>query len=145
MFVFFFQSSSETRLLQDEHRNGEKILLESRPGVSISGGNIVNPLLHKYSFWLINNRQLLKILWEKKKLLVTSNFSFSHNVVFPQSDNCTSFVHISGIIFLFVAELEKPKNGVSGNALTHSHTMTSLDAPGKQAFWKYCGKRRNCS
>ena len=29
--------------------------------------------------------------------------------------------------------------------LTHSHTMTYFDAPGKQAFWKHCGKRRNCS
>ena len=29
--------------------------------------------------------------------------------------------------------------------LTHSHTKTPFDAPGKQAFWKHCGKRRNCS
>ena len=29
--------------------------------------------------------------------------------------------------------------------LTYSHTMTPFDAPGKQAFWKHCGKRRNCS
>ena len=29
--------------------------------------------------------------------------------------------------------------------LTHSHTMTPFDAPGKQAFWKHCEKRRNCS
>ena len=28
--------------------------------------------------------------------------------------------------------------------LTNSHTMTRFDAPGKQAFWKHCGKRRNC-
>ena len=29
--------------------------------------------------------------------------------------------------------------------LTHSHIMTPFDAPGKQAFRKHCGKRRNCS
>ena len=29
-----------------------------------------------------NIRQLLKTLWEKEKLLVTSNFSFSHNVFY---------------------------------------------------------------
>ena len=29
--------------------------------------------------------------------------------------------------------------------LIHSHTVTPFDAPGKQAFWKHCGKRRNCS
>ena len=40
----------------------------------------LNTLLYRYSFSRINNRQLLKTLWEKKKLLVTSNFFFSHNV-----------------------------------------------------------------
>ena len=29
--------------------------------------------------------------------------------------------------------------------LTHSHTMTPFDAPGKHDLWKLCGKRRNCS
>ena len=42
----------------------------------------VNPLLHRYSFRRINNRQLLKTLWDKEKLLITSNFSFSHNVFY---------------------------------------------------------------
>ena len=28
--------------------------------------------------------------------------------------------------------------------LTHSHTMTPFDRSGKEAFWKHCGKRRNC-
>ena len=37
----------------------------------------------RYSFWRMNNRQLLKTLCEKEKLLVTSNFSFSHNVFYP--------------------------------------------------------------
>ena len=36
-----------------------------------------NPWLHRYSFWSINNRQLLKTL------LVTSNFSFSRSVLYP--------------------------------------------------------------
>ena len=29
-----------------------------------------NPLLHRYSFWHINNRQFLTTLWEKKKELL---------------------------------------------------------------------------
>ena len=33
----------------------------------------------------------------------------------------------------------------SSDPFTHSHTMTPFDAPRKQAFWKHCGKRRNCS
>ena len=42
----------------------------------------LNPLLHRYPFKRINNRQLLKTLWEKKKLLATSNFFFFHNIFY---------------------------------------------------------------
>ena len=69
----------------------------------------VNPLLHKYKFWCINNKQLLKTLWETKKLLVTM---FS-----PHSDDCTPFVHIFDIILLFAAELEEPKIDIWGKGL----------------------------
>ena len=34
---------------------------------------LIYPLIHKYSFWCINNRQLLKM----------SNFFFSHNAFYP--------------------------------------------------------------
>ena len=43
---------------------------------------------------------------------------------------------ICDIISLFAAELEEPKIGISGKGLTHSHTMTPFDAPGKQTFLK---------
>ena len=42
----------------------------------------INPSHQRYSFRQINNRQLLKALCEKKKLIVTINFSFSHNVFY---------------------------------------------------------------
>ena len=32
----------------------------------------------------------------------------------------------------------------SGPNLKHSYTMTPFDGSGKEAFWKHCGKRRNC-
>ena len=41
--------------------------------------------------------------------------------------------------------VNESKPGVLKVLLTHSHTMTPFDTPGKQAFWKHCGKRRNCS
>ena len=50
---------------------------------------IINPLLHRYSFYHINNRQLLKTLWVKKKLLYNDD-----------------------IISLFAAELEELKIGM---------------------------------
>ena len=48
--------------------------------------------------------------------------------------------------FLIENELSKfEENVISNITLTHSHTMTPFDAPGKQAFRKRCGKRRNYS
>ena len=40
----------------------------------------VNPFPHNPWFLHVCSRGLLKTLWEKEKLLVTSNFSFSHSV-----------------------------------------------------------------
>ena len=40
------------------------------------------PFLHRYSFWCINTRQLLKTLWKKEKLIVMSNFSFFPSVFY---------------------------------------------------------------
>ena len=51
----------------------------------------IYPLLLRYSFWLINNRQLLKTLWEKEKLLVTI---FSTQII------VSSFVHIFLTLYL---------------------------------------------
>ena len=43
----------------------------------------LNPLPHNDTFWRPWETSLLKTLWEKEKLLVTSNFSFSHSVFYP--------------------------------------------------------------
>ena len=58
----------------------------------------------------------LKTPWEKEKLLIKSNFSFPHSV-FKR-------------LFLHTCK----NQGLFGKGLTHSHTMTPFDAPGKQAF-----------
>ena len=41
-----------------------------------------NPFPHNDTFWCPWETSLLKALWEKEKLLVTSNFSFSHSVFY---------------------------------------------------------------
>ena len=38
-----------------------------------------NPFPHNDTFWRPWETSLLKTLWEKEKLLITSNFPFSHN------------------------------------------------------------------
>ena len=49
----------------------------------INNSNGFNPFSNKPRFLRVCNTSLLKTLWEKEKLLVTSNFSFSHSVFFP--------------------------------------------------------------
>ena len=41
-----------------------------------------NPFPHNDTFWRPWETSLLKTLWEKEKLLVTSNFSFTHSVFY---------------------------------------------------------------
>ena len=43
---------------------------------------IFNPFPHNDTFWCPWETRLLKTLWEKEKLFVTSNFSFSHSVFY---------------------------------------------------------------
>ena len=54
----------------------------------------INPFPNKPWFLRVCGRSLLKTLWEKKKLLVTSNFFFSHSVFYP-------FIEISAILIKF--------------------------------------------
>ena len=42
-----------------------------------------NPCPNKPWFLHVCSRTLLKTVWEKEKLLLTSNFSFSHHVFYP--------------------------------------------------------------
>ena len=43
---------------------------------------LFNPFPHNDTFWRLRETSLLKTLWEKEKLLVTNNFSFSHSVFY---------------------------------------------------------------
>ena len=72
-------------------------------GRSISGSKycwksiiliLFNPFRNKPWFLCVCSTSLLKTLWEKEKLLVTSNFSFSHSVFYP-------FGELSGILIKF--------------------------------------------
>ena len=48
----------------------------------------LNPFPNKPWFLRVYITRLLKTLWEKEKLLVTSNFSFSHNVFYLFTELC---------------------------------------------------------
>ena len=55
---------------------------------------LFNPFPKKPWFVRVCSTSLLKTLWEKEKLLVTSNFSFSHSVFYP-------FGELSAILIKF--------------------------------------------
>ena len=52
----------------------------------------LNPFPNKPWFLRVCSTGLLKTLWEKEKLLVTSNFSFSHSVFYPFQELSAIFI-----------------------------------------------------
>ena len=59
----------------------------------------INPSPNKPWFLLDCCTSLFKILWEKKKLLTTSNFSFSHSVFCPFGKLSAIFIKFEIVLF----------------------------------------------
>ena len=57
-----------------------------------------NPFPHNDTFWRPWESSLLKTLWEKEKLLVTSNFSFTHSVFYPLKELSAIFIKFKIVI-----------------------------------------------
>ena len=57
-----------------------------------------NPFPNKPWFLLFFSTSLLKTLWEKEKLLVTSNFSFSHSVFYPFEELSAIFMKFEFVV-----------------------------------------------
>ena len=57
-----------------------------------------NPFPNKPWFLRVYSTSLLKTLWEKEKLLVTSNFSFSHSVFYPSKELSAIFIKFEIIV-----------------------------------------------
>ena len=60
----------------------------------IGNSAVLNPFPNKPWFLRVCSTSLLKTLWEKEKLLITSNFSFSYSIFYP-------FEELSGILIIF--------------------------------------------
>ena len=58
----------------------------------------VNPFPHNDTFWRPWETTLLKTLWEKEKLLVTSNFSFTHSVFYPCRELSDIFIKFKIVV-----------------------------------------------
>ena len=57
-----------------------------------------NPLPHKPWFLSVCSTSLIKTLWEKEKLLRTSNFSFSHSVFYPFGKLSAIFINFKIVV-----------------------------------------------
>ena len=57
-----------------------------------------NPFPNKPWFLRVCITSLLKTLWEKEKLLVTSNFPFSHGVFYPFGEFIAIFIKFEIVI-----------------------------------------------
>ena len=68
----------------------------------------INPLPYNDKFRCTGGKSILKTLWEKMKMLVSSIFFFSHNVFYPMKDN---FNVLSNILFVVCKcfQFGKPK------------------------------------
>ena len=58
----------------------------------------INPFPNKPWFSRVCSWSLLKTLWEKEKLLVTSNFSFSHSVFYPFGELSAIFIKLKIVV-----------------------------------------------
>ena len=58
----------------------------------------LNPFPNKPWFSRVCCTSLLKTLWEKEKLLVTSNFSFSHSVFYPFTELYATYINFEIVV-----------------------------------------------
>ena len=66
--------------------------------IGLFGALMVNPFPNKPWFLCIYIISLLKTLWEKEKLLVKSNFSFSHSVFYQCGELPANFIKFEIVI-----------------------------------------------
>ena len=99
--------SSSHRLLHVPH-TVVCILVESIH-VKVEQIPFFNPFPNMFWFIRVCSKRLLKTLWEKEKLLVTSNFSFSRNVSYLL-ENFTPFSSNSKLSSANPFSLEESKN-----------------------------------
>ena len=59
---------------------------------------IFNPFPNKTLFLCDCSTSVLKTLWEKEKLLIMSNFSFSHSVFYPFGELSTIVIKVEIVI-----------------------------------------------
>ena len=58
----------------------------------------LSPLANKPLFLRVGNTSLWKTLWEKGKVLIMNNVSFSHSVFHPYGETLAIFTHFEIVV-----------------------------------------------
>ena len=88
----------------------------------------INPFLNKLWFSHVCNTTLLKTLWEKEKLLITSNFSFSHSVFYQFGELSAIFIKYE-IVVCKLFQFGRVQKLSFGKGLTGRISRTDLSEP----------------
>ena len=78
---------------------------------------VLNPFPHDDTFWCPWETSLLKTLWEKEKLLIMSNFSFTPSVFYPFRELSGIFIKFK-IVLCILLQFGQVYNLSSSNGLT---------------------------
>ena len=74
-------------------KSSENIVGKGENGSNLDHNvHFINPFPHNHTFWRPRETNLLKTLLEKEKLLVTSNFSFTHIVFYQFRELSVSYI-----------------------------------------------------
>ena len=95
------------RIFHNCHNCGGKTSLKNKVGwlsycsmpKSLACIHYLNPFPNKPLLLCICQTCLLKTLWEKEKLLVKSNFSFSHSIFYPFGKLFTIFMKLKIVVY----------------------------------------------
>ena len=69
----------------------------------------INPFPNKPWFLRVCSKSLLKTLWEKEKLLGTSNFSFYHSVFYPFGEPSAIIIKLQIFVCKTLSFWKSPK------------------------------------
>ena len=83
---------------------------------------MVNPFPNNSWFLQVCNKSLLKTLWEKEKLLITSNFSFFHSVFYNFGELSASFIKLR-IVVCKLFQFDRVQNLLFGKGLNQGWTL----------------------
>ena len=69
----------------------------------------INPFPNKSCFLHVCSTSLLKTLWEKEKLFVMTNFTFSHSVSYPFEELSSIFIKFFNLSYVTSFNLEESR------------------------------------